>query len=65
MPLSSASDAARPVVGHRRVAGAGEGEFLVFGADAEFFARLRPFREPRDEFVARFDGRHIDLVTSH
>ncbi len=58
-------DAARPLVGHRLVTGEGEGEFLVLGADAEALARLFACGEPRDEFVARLDRRHIDLVTSH
>ena len=42
-----------------------EGEFLVFGADPELRLRLAARFEPGDEFVARLDRRHVDLVTSH
>ena len=55
----------RPVVGHRPVALDRERELLVLGADAEFRLRLAARLEPRDEFVARFDRCHVDLVTSH
>ena len=47
------------------MAGDREGEFFMLGADAKLFARLFARGEPRDQFVARFDRRHIDLVTSH
>ena len=63
--LQERLDAALPAVWHRQVAGAGEREFLVFGTDPELFARFCPFREPGDEFVTRFHGRHVDLVTGH
>jgi hypothetical protein len=43
----------------------GEGEFLVLGADAELRLRLATRFEPGDEFVARLDWGHVDLVTSH
>ena len=59
------ADAARPGIGHRPVVVDGEGEFLVLGADAELRLRLAARFEPGDEFVARLDRRHVDLVTSH
>ena len=63
--LEKRADAARALVGQRFVAGEREGELLVLGADPEALARLHAGREPRDEFVARFDRRHIDYVASH
>ena len=59
------ADAARPAVGHRRVAVHREGELLVLGADAELLLRLAARLKPRDQFVARIDRRHVDLVASH
>ena len=59
------ADAARPGIGHRLVVLHGEGEFLVLGADAELRLRLAARCEPGDEFVARLDRGHVDLVTSH
>jgi hypothetical protein len=43
----------------------GEDEFLVFGADTELRLGLAARLEPGDEFVARLDWGHVDLVTSH
>ncbi len=59
------ADAARAGIGHRPMAVDGEGELLVLGADAEFLLRLAARGEPRDQFVARFDRRHVDLVAGH
>ena len=59
------ADAARPAIGHRPVAVDREREFLVLGADAELRLRLAARLEPRDEFVARVDRRHVDLVAGH
>src|SRR6185437_13570292 len=39
--------------------------FLVLGAGAELRLRLAARFEPGDEFVARLDRGHVDLVTSH
>ena len=58
-------DAAWPRVGHRVMAFEGERELFVFGTDAKMFERLRPGLEPRDKRVARFNGRHVDLIASH
>ena len=55
----------RPFVGNRPVAIDREYEFLVLGADAELRLRLHARFEPRDQLVARFDRRHVDLVASH
>src|SRR5262249_42744735 len=63
--LEQAADAAAAVIGHRPVTLDREGEFLVLGADAVFRLRLAALRDPRDQFGARFYGRHLDLVTSH
>ena len=59
------ADAAPALIGDRPVAFDRERKFLVLGADAEFRLRLHAFGEPRDELVARFDRRHVDLITSH
>src|SRR5262249_20947034 len=64
-PFEQRTDAAPALVGHRAMPLDREGELLVLGADAEFRLRLDARLEPRDEFVARFDRRHVDLVTSH
>ena len=40
-------------------------ELLVLGADAELRLRLAARLEPRDQFVARVDRRHVDLVAGH
>ncbi len=58
-------DAAAAVVRNGIMTLDGEHEFLVLGADAELRLRLTALGEPRDQFVARFDRRHVDLVTSH
>ena len=63
--LEQRADAAPAVIRHRPVALDRERELLVLGADAEFGFRLAARLEPRDEFIARFDRRHVDLVTSH
>ncbi len=59
------ADAALARIGHRPMVVDGEGEFLVLGADAELRLRLAARFEPGDEFVARLDRGHVDLVTSH
>ena len=58
-------DAARARIWHRPVTIEGEGELLMLGADAKLRLRLAALLEPGDEFVARLDGRHVDLVASH
>ncbi len=63
--VEQGSDAARPRVWHGPVTVERERKFLVFGADPKLLFRLATGRKPRDEFVARFDRCHIDLVTSH
>src|SRR5262249_15267746 len=63
--IEQRADAAPALVGNRPVAFDREGELLVLGADAVLRLRLAALGEPRDEFVARFDRRHVDLVTSH
>ena len=56
---------ARPLVRHGLMALQRERRFLVLGADAEFGRRLHAGLQPRDQFVARLQRRHIDLVTRH
>jgi hypothetical protein len=52
-------------IGHRPMVLDREGEFLVLGADAELIRRRASPFEPGDEFVARLDRGHVDLVTGH
>src|SRR5271163_5333340 len=59
------TNAAPSLVGHRMVPYEGEGEFLVFGADAELRFRLDALRDPLDEFVPPLDRRQVDLITRH
>jgi len=40
-------------------------ELLVLGANAKLRLRLAARLEPRDQFLAGFDRRHVDLVASH
>src|ERR1700688_2021323 len=58
-------NATRAGIGHRPVVFLGEGKFLVLGADAELRLRLAARFEPGDEFVARLDRGHVNLITSH
>ena len=59
------ADAARALVRHGLMAFERERGLLVLGADAEFGRRLHARFQPRHEFVARLQRRHIDLVTRH
>ena len=59
------ADRARAGIGHRAVLLHGEAEFLMLGAGAELRLRLAARFEPGDEFVARLDRGHVDLVTCH
>ena len=59
------ADAARAFIGHGLMAIQRERRLLVLGADAEIGRRLHAGLDPRDEFVARMQRRHIDLVTRH
>src|SRR5262249_32888340 len=63
--LQQRPDAALALVGNWRGIGERERQLLVLGADAEFGLRLGASGEPRDQFVARLDRRHVELVTSH
>ena len=63
--LEQRADRAAAGIGHGPVVFDREGEFLVLGADAELVLRLAARFEPGDEFVARLDRGHVDLVTSH
>jgi hypothetical protein len=59
------TDAAPALIRDRPMALDSEWKFLVLGADAEFRLRRHAAGEPRDQGVARFDRRHVDLITSH
>ena len=59
------ADRALALIRHGTIVRDGEGELLVLGAGPELCLRLAACFEPGDEFVARLDRRHIDLVTSH
>ena len=59
------ADAARAFVRHGMMALQRERRFFVFGADPEFGRRFHAGFQPRHQFVARLQRRHIDLVTRH
>jgi hypothetical protein len=59
------ADATRPFVGNRRMIGEVERRLFVLGTDPELIFSLLASRNPRDQFVARRQRRHIDLVTRH
>src|SRR5690242_5853639 len=59
------ADASFAGIRHRPVIGDSERKLFMLGTDAKLRLRLAPGFEPRDEFVARFDRRHVDLVTGH
>src|SRR5512135_1851082 len=59
------ADGAAAGIGHRAVVFDRECELLMLGADAELRLWFAARREPGDEFVARLDRGHVDLVTSH
>src|SRR5215468_3313386 len=40
-------------------------ELLVLGTEAELKSGLAARLKPRNELLARFDRRHVDLVASH
>ena len=63
--LEQRPNAARPLVGHRIVAGERKGELLVLGADAELRFRFDALGEPIHQLVAPLDRRQIDLITRH
>ena len=58
-------DAARPAVGHRRMAVHREGELLVLGADAESSPSACSPPQTTRPVRRAFDRRHVDLVASH
>jgi hypothetical protein len=59
------ANATRALVRNRVMALQRKRRLLVFGTDAEVGYRLHASRKPRDQFVARLQRRHIDLVTRH
>ena len=63
--LQQRADALGAFVRHGVMALERERRLLVLGADPEFGRRLHAGCNPRHEFVARFQRRHIDLVTRH
>src|ERR1700730_8971682 len=63
--LQERTDAARSVIGDRIVALHREDELPVLGGNATLRLRLAARLEPRDQFLAGFDRRHVDLVASH
>jgi hypothetical protein len=63
--LQQCADTPLPLIGHGSMVGFAERYFFVLGADAETGFRLGPLGEPRDQFIARFDGGHVDLIARH
>src|SRR5262245_20584613 len=59
------TDTAAALIGDRVVALDRKHELLVLGTEAELRSGLAARLKPRDEFLARFDRRHVDLVASH
>ena len=59
------ADAARAFVGDGMMADQRERRFFMLGADPEFGRRLHARCQPRNQFVARLQRRHIDLITRH
>ena len=59
------ADAPRALIGHGLVALQRERRLFVLGADPEFGGGLHAGFQPPDQFIARLQGRHIDLVTRH
>ena len=59
------ADATRAFIGNRRMIGDVERRLFVLGADPELIFPLLARGDPRDQFVARRQRRHIDLVTRH
>ena len=63
--LEQPADAARALVGHRRMVVEVEAEFLVLGADAPLVLRLRARFERLHQLVAGFDRRRVRDVACH
>src|SRR5262249_20530241 len=59
------TDAALTLIRDRVVAVDRKHEFLMLGTEAKPRSGLAARFKPRDEFLARFDRRHVDLVASH
>ncbi len=59
------ADAPCALIGNGTVALQREWRLLVFGADPEFRIGLCARFQPRHQFGARLQRRHIDLVTRH
>ena len=59
------NDAARTCIGYGPMALEREYELLVLGADAKLRVRPAARLEPRDQLLARLDGRHVDLIAGH
>src|SRR5262249_56058823 len=59
------TDTTAALIGDRVVALDREHELLVLGTEAELRSGLAARLKPRDELLARFDRRHVDLVASH
>src|SRR5262245_27612368 len=59
------TDAAAALVRDRVMAIDRKHELLVRGTEAELRSGPAARLEPRDELLARFDRRHVDLVASH
>src|SRR5690606_8076296 len=63
--FKQSADAMRSLIGHGTMALDREGGFFVLGADTKISRRFYTGLEPRDQFIARFQGCHIGLVTRH
>ncbi len=63
--IEQRADAPLSGIRHRPMVGDGKSELLVLGPDSKLRLCLAASFEPSDEFVARLDRCHVDLVSSH
>src|SRR6476619_4238177 len=59
------ANTAATIVGNRAMPLDREHELLMLGTDTKLRLGFAARFEPRNEFVARLDRRHVDLVASH
>src|SRR6476620_11732949 len=63
--LEQRANTAATVIGNRAMPLDREHELLMLGTDTKLRLGFAARFEPRNEFLARLDRRHVDLVASH